>query len=413
MKSAIRAGNAAAVAERLRRGESINFSGRWKCPGGTIAQPPLHYSASMGHTAVAKLLLDVGAELDEAYPPNGWTPLFYATIRGRAAIAALLVEAGADVNMPTNRGITPLFRADGIEVAELLLHAGAKVNQVNNIGETPLHEAARDGRHDVSSLLLEASADVNRASHDGETPLHLVSRAGHVAVVKLLLSAGADADAADQHGCTALYSASLRRHAAVVHLLVAAGADANRANHLGNAPLLAAVCSGRLDIAALLLEAAADVNRTSNGETPLLFAVCSGDLDLVKLLCSHGALRTGSEVAEATNDGFPRVAAWLASTADCITPLHYPTLVPPERARRLLRAGADLRAARSHGGHTPLSIACELSARGVAPTGSTARLIIVHHRIRQWLSIARLASFLRRVCVRAAERRRKRQRHEL
>jgi hypothetical protein len=67
-------------------------------------------------------------------------------------------------------------------------------------------------------------------------------------------------------------------------------------------------------------------------------------------------------------------------TADLITALHYIVppndLVPPPRARALLRAGADINAARGANGTTPVHPARELEAEGNAPDGSTARLIL-------------------------------------
>ena len=50
--------------------------------------------------------------------------------------------------------------------------------------------------------------------------------------------------------------------------------------------------------------------------------------------------------------------------------------MPPPRARALLRAGADLHAARIPGACTPLSRARELAAAGDAPEGSTAWLLL-------------------------------------
>jgi len=52
-----------------------------------------------------------------------------------------------------------------------------------------------------------------------------------------------------------------------------------------------------------------------------------------------------------------RLFAWLAATADWATPLHHLSLVPPERARKLLRGGADVRAVRAPGCVSPLMLA--------------------------------------------------------
>jgi hypothetical protein len=146
--------------------------------------------------------------------------------------------------------------------------------------------------------------------------------------------------------------------------------------------------NGHAEVAKLLLEAGAEVNiDNDDGESPLLRAARRGRLNLVKLLCSYGAKRRGNEGAAAgaaalqgNHPGHNAVVAWLLDTADLITALHYIVppndLVPPPRARALLRAGADLNAARGANGSTPVHLARELEAEGNAPDGSTARLIL-------------------------------------
>lgn len=163
-------------------------------------------------------------------------------------------------------------------------------------------------------------------------------------------------------------------------LLAAAGVAVNGVDVWGLSPLHWAVFGGHADLVELLLEARADVNQVQKvvfADTPLHYACGKyGDLPLVKLLCSYGATRDGREVGIATRQGLAEIAAWLESTADCTTPLHHPTLVPPHRALALLSAGANLRAARAPGERTPFSIARELEAQGSTPDGSTAWLLL-------------------------------------
>lgn len=106
-----------------------------------------------------------------------------------------------------------------------------------------------------------------------------------------------------------------------------------------------------------------------------------GRLELVKLLCSYGAIRDGREVAIAQSRGNAATAAWLAANVDNVTALHHADLVPPERARSLLRSGSDIHAARAPGCATPLSRALELEKNGRAPRGSTSSLIIEQSKI--------------------------------
>ena len=109
-----------------------------------------------------KLLLDAGANI-HATNKNGWTPLHYAASEGHTAIATLLVDKGADVNV------------------------------IDNLtGSTPLHFASRGGYIAIATLLVEIGADLNAKDNIcGLTPLHMAAEKGHTEVVKLLESKGA------------------------------------------------------------------------------------------------------------------------------------------------------------------------------------------------------------------------------
>src|SRR5690606_28763712 len=89
------------------------------------------------------------------YPiPGAKTPLLYATREGYVAVTKLLVDAGADLEQADANGVTPLINAiinaslaavrspddriDHIAVARFLIERGADVNAVDWYGETPL-----------------------------------------------------------------------------------------------------------------------------------------------------------------------------------------------------------------------------------------------------------------------------------
>ena len=70
------------------------------------------------------------------------------------------------------------------------------------------------------------------------------------------------------------------------------------------------------------------------------------------------------------------IVAWLTATRLWSTPLHHLTIIDGQRARALLRAGADLHAAAEAGGPTPLSLATARRAEGQAPASSPAALVL-------------------------------------
>ena len=79
----------------------------------------------------------------------------------------------------------------------------------------------------------------------------------------------------------------------------------------------------------------------------------------------------------AAHFGHYDLRAWLMRSRHWTTPLHHLATVGADRARALLRGGADLRAAAGGAdAPTPLSLAERLRAEGSAPAGSAADLVL-------------------------------------
>ncbi|XP_062198839.1 uncharacterized protein LOC133901503 [Phragmites australis] len=166
-------------------------------PQYTCATPLIFAIYGSGCTAVAKLLLDGGADPNKACS-NGITPLHIATIRGTYEIAELLLSKEADVNLVWEYK-TPLYIASqrgNARMMELLLRHEAKPNIY--IIDTPLKAAIFARSLAGVELLIKAGAHVNTGLP--ETPLIAAASAGLTDIIKCLLKAGADANIPNDSG---------------------------------------------------------------------------------------------------------------------------------------------------------------------------------------------------------------------
>jgi len=137
--------------------------------------------------------------------PSGSTPLSVACSLGHRAVAGLLIEHGANPNEPDERGFTPLHWAafkNAPDLVELLIARQAEVNARSSTGATALHQAAASGNISSIDLLLRAGARVNDTDHEGATPLYRALVSGHVDAAQRLHEAGADWAAAHRSGIT-------------------------------------------------------------------------------------------------------------------------------------------------------------------------------------------------------------------
>lgn len=264
------------------------------------AKTALLYAAREGHLEMTELLVERGAELEQA-DGNGVTPLLAAILNANVfrvarsgasdhlAIANLLLDAGASVAAMDWYGETPLWaavdlrnlelgpadkatgvRTEALALIERLLGAGADPNArtrefpherryivtvvgsvawVDLTGQTPFLRAAAAGDLTVMRLLLAHGADPNIATDAGTTPLMVAAGvnsavgetftegpAALLAAVQLAHSLGNDIDAVNSMGVGAVHGAANRGADDVIEYLAANGARLDGADRQGRTP---------------------------------------------------------------------------------------------------------------------------------------------------------------------------------
>lgn len=130
--------------------------------GGCIVKPTMSLSTAIREDNVQEVrsnlfwetMCTVAGPLDK----TGRTPLHAAAQHGQEAVAKYLIERGADVNS--------------------LGHWSC--------GTTPLHLAAAGGHLEMTRLLLAAGADPGIKNKDKKLPKTLAAEAGHPKVARIL-----------------------------------------------------------------------------------------------------------------------------------------------------------------------------------------------------------------------------------
>jgi ankyrin repeat protein len=131
-------------------------------------ETPLMMAALHGDTAIAKALVDRGADVNKP----GWAPLHYAATHGHVDIMRLLLDHDAYIDAESPNGTTPLMMAaryGTTESVKLLLDAGADPALRNKLGLTALDFAKQGQRPDaiamLQSLAVARTAPASTATH--------------------------------------------------------------------------------------------------------------------------------------------------------------------------------------------------------------------------------------------------------
>lgn len=170
---------------------SINSFLDYPCTHLWPKRTPLTAACQKGHAAVAKVLLDFGADVDlhnDVYD----SPLVVACRGGHEDVVNVLLDNRANVNLQGEQD-TPLTAACEVGhegIVKTLLSKGADINQNNGIYESPLTTSCKYGHISLIYKLLDNNAEVNPRVAD-YTPLTYACRLGNIDIVKALLTKGA------------------------------------------------------------------------------------------------------------------------------------------------------------------------------------------------------------------------------
>lgn len=319
LTQAVCGGNAAVVKLLLDAGASVHG----KCTA--VSMSPLQLAAELGACDVIRVLVEAGADVEDA-SRSKWTPLQHAASGGHVeACRQLVLSHGADVNAGSE---APVVMAASVHVAEVLAGLGARVGlvqvyqravvkqqmdmlawmldrlpeeeDINGFvgGFTPLCTAAAVGMAENCKLLLDAGADVDaRSSDEGFTPLMCTVQENHIDVSRLLLLRGANIMATARGGACVLCYAAMQGHLDLVTLFLSHGAEIEAQDLFGRRPLHYAARTGRADMCTFLVSAGADVNArvavtgegSHAGATALIQAAYFGQYEACIALVQAGA----------------------------------------------------------------------------------------------------------------------------
>ncbi len=148
------------------------------------------FAAHEGNIETVRQALEAGVDVNSANSEEKLTPLHMAAYNGHTDVAKLLLERGAEIDARDHEGKTPLTHActgPFKETVKLLVDSGADINaQEATEGFTPLMMAAGLGEVDVVKVLLEHKADPSIRDNDGDRAIDHARNSGHGLIVKLL-----------------------------------------------------------------------------------------------------------------------------------------------------------------------------------------------------------------------------------
>ncbi|HNE22531.1 MAG TPA: ankyrin repeat domain-containing protein [Leptospiraceae bacterium] len=313
----------------IEAGAHINRKDSFRTSSGTDAG---YYPLMAGCNArdhapeIAKYLLEHGAKVDLAHPSGRDGAIHFAAMRGDSAVVKLLLDEGVNVNQPGSYGSTPLTLAlhmnSTSNLVRMLLNAGAEIdsspNKPNPLFEliagwldeadlarlfidhgvpttdasgSAIVQAASRGKTAILKTLLENKP---LSSPDTTDAVLAAMKGQHFDAVEFLLRHGADPNAAERFEGTLLRQATRAGNTKLVSLIRLKQKEKSETRNTG--AMLAAAENGDLAMMRLLFESGLPIDEVHDGEvwgskkeTPLMRAAARGRMEAVEYLMLHGA----------------------------------------------------------------------------------------------------------------------------
>ena len=255
----------------------------------------LHVAAEYSGVEFVELILAVDPDVNAKEKEAQSTALHAAARVGSTAVCKLLLDKGADVDLPNDTKQTALHLAvinGHVETAKLLLDYGANPMKKAVFDSPVLHYAANEGNKEFVQPLIDAQADPEAPNIHGHRALHFAARKGHKDFVEQLFIAVTrlDVNALDIDGKTALHLAAAAGHLSTVRLLQEKGAEVNMQDSSRNLPIHYAAWDGHIQVVEMLISGANANFQGYSGRTVLNIGALRGHESIVRLMLDQNAM---------------------------------------------------------------------------------------------------------------------------